>query len=219
MPSLSEMGFFFGFNVDEQRFDPLEVWSDELLAAHWPEDLTNPLVLQRLAAENSANAAHTLAQAVAAPVAPAAHGPITSEPAMPPADESSVDAAPLTHAPAPALPVLPQLGGDAHGMNWINIALRDYGVVMPTSESAPMIIEQAHIATLGPGFRDSLRFTSNVLHHLLPGEMIRIRREGRFLDKAVIASLRQKVSRIGTTMGATLKLIESHQYIEIGRLN
>lgn len=217
----------FGWSFEAEGHEPFDVWSDEYLADAYPDDLTNLLVLQRI----GANAAATVAQGVAAVNGAAPAELATSAPHTPPAERNSPATAPLAH-PAHATPATPQVEGEnvpphlpsfsgaADGMNWINIALRDYGLVLPITESASMTILQAEqVTTQGPGLRDNLRFNSNVLHHLLPGEMIRIRRTGRFQDKAILGSLRQKVSRIGTTMGAILRLVETEQYIEIGRLN
>lgn len=224
MPALSEMGFFFGFNVDEQRFDPLEMWSDELLATHWPEDLTNPLVLQRLAAENSANAAHTLAPAIAAPVTPAAHGPITSEPAMPPAGESSVGAAPLTHAPAHPLDAAPELTAAAQvsavsAAYGINHTFRELGRINTPSDRA-RADKLSFMAEFDvPSDWRKKGPSMNMFYHLLPDESIFIPR-GASQDTTLgnLKALREKASRASTMVGAVIRVYQHDDYIEIYRM-
>lgn len=223
MPALSELGFFFGFEPDGLMHDPFDVWSDEYLAEAYPDDLTNLVVLARI----GANAAATAAVEGPAPLTQAPHGPITSEPAMPPAERNIAVAIPYTH---PATPAVNADNGQA-GIETVDSGPAPYGpwrnypdfprsVIVGMSEELRQIQEQ-HIASNGHDHRNELAYNKgiNLLYHLLPGEMLVIARGVPYSATYSIQTLREKVSRAGRHMGATLRLVTHEDRFEIGRLN
>ena len=239
----------FGWSWEASYHVELEYWDDYTLARDYPNDMTNPLNLARLAAEreqaaqsnqtatvvttipvvtHAANVAHTTPVTAHGVLIPAIPPQATISPHTPPVGETNIPVAiPVAPRAEPTInantsqagPAVWHAGPAPYGP-WRNYP--DFPMSLVTSMSKELLeIQEKYISSSVDDQRITLAYNKgvNLLYHLLPGEMLVIARGVPYCANYSIAGLREKISRAGRHMGATLRLVVHEDRFEIGRLN